>query len=321
MINLPIVKEIFCPNFFKANIFAVSGNYFKESHVPNPYSIFFSYPLYKIKLNPLEYLSSVKEMYLAEKKQNPIGEKNMDLTDDDDLEIMGFHVLVHSVTGLLEFGTSNTYSIPYWDIQAYFKGLDFRMKNGKCEQQILLTYALNGVRGYLQILSQLQRYNILFKDNIVDFNKHGQVTHLNLSSLSKDSELQWTEISEKIRTVTIAKIKHALFLLDLNDNQIIRQACLNELFIAIKQFSIPESDLEIDLCIDAGLSKNSYRPSYKIFMYKQLNHLKTNDYQIEYTTNHIFSFADLVTSISRENMDSPIMRNPSSDISLPWKCI
>src|SRR5437868_263828 len=279
---------------------------------------YLNYPVKEIQQNPQIFIISAKQIFNKEKAMSPI-HKPMDLTNADDLKRMRFYVIAHCVTGLLEFGTSNTLSIPYWDTQAYAKGMEYQIGAFEDDYQLLLVESLNVLRGYLYSSIYYVSSFKQLHDNIESFYQLGKVSFTDLSNLASLHLSEWTNILTRFRKVALAKVKYALYIIDQIINDTLRKAAFEELTQIINRLQFRKKDLNVDLCIEGGLSKETSRPSYKISMFVQLKHLQKSDYVIKYNKTFNYSFYALAKSILRKQREKCIVQNPCFDTLIPWK--
>ncbi len=283
--------------------------------------LFFEYPLTEIKENTEAFFDSVKSIYQQEKFQNPINSgKMMDLGNHDDLMRMRRHLRVHAITGLPELGTSTTESIPYWDRQGFVAGLRYAYGDDwEYYQQRIDLESINALRSMLSIYIPKYCYAKMCMDNLHELRykderfTRGDISH----SISKQFDA-WKEITENYKRVLIGKIKHLVFCLDKMIDRDIRMFGLQELdaFVVAAGFEVEE--LTINLGVDGGVIKSTYRPVYQIHMHTQLRHLGVDVVSVPDSVNVEWGLPFWKRRLSRLACQDSFLEEPSEFI-LDWR--
>jgi hypothetical protein len=266
------------------------------------------------------FLNSIRMTYELEKKQSPLT-REIDLEKAEDIERAYFHTKVHAITGLLEWGTSNTYSIPYWDIQALSFALINSVGGEQAEVRLQRNYieSIRALLGYLAVAGDLYRTAKSSVQNLATFTSLGQVTRTDLSAEILLISDEWFEISERLHIIILAKYKHVLFLTD----QITSKTLRSEIFSLIRKsflhLHIDPALIVIDIGIDCGLIAESHRPPYVISVYRQLDYLNKHTYDVSRIDCPIFTYNELIKSICRLDTSKSVLIDPVVDILLPWR--
>ncbi|MEK7607899.1 MAG: hypothetical protein AAB484_03205 [Patescibacteria group bacterium] len=268
-----------------------------------------------------QFLSSIHAVYEKEKQQNPIiGKGTMNLEKLDDLERMYFHIKVHAITGLLEFGTSNTYSIPYWDIQALWFGFKHHFSNAEARRRLEKNHfeSIQAILRYLIIAGDLLSISRKNLNNLSAFMSFGKITRSDLTKETFQVKSDWESIYKRLKDVVNAKYKHLVFLID----QIYSSKLRSRLILKTDELSanldIDVNSLTIDIGFDCGLTRDSYRPPYYIPVFTQLSHLHSEIYVVEKNICPLFTHGQIMKSINRPVNSKSRLIDPSSDILLPW---
>lgn len=266
------------------------------------------------------YLTSVKQAYAREKAGKSLG-RPMDLTRVDDLRRMYSHIKVHAITGLIEWATSDTFSIPYWDIQALAIGLTHVLEPAQAAEVLERNHveSINALSGYLAVAGPLVRTAREFAGNAHAFSRLGKVTRRDLAAEADLVTADWNRVSHRFEKVIRAKYKHLLFLLDQVREAAARRALAARLNDLRSHAEIDLDSLSLNIGIDGGLTTDGYRPAYEIFMYAQLRHLATKTYSVPAETCPTFSCSELFMSITRTGDSPSRLIDPAGAIRLPWK--
>ena len=274
----------------------------------------------EVLLHKDRFLRSVQLTYEQEKQQSPLT-REMNLADADDLERAYFHTKVHAITGLLEWGTSSTYSIPYWDIQALAFGLRHVHGPAVARERLEHNYqeSVRALLGYITIAGDLYVTARSSLRNLDAFSSLGKVTRSDLTDNLNQAREEWEHISTRLHDVLFAKCKHALFLMDQIHTESARHHALASLEQLLPRLGIDTKDLIIDIGIDSGLMADSYRPPYEISVYRQLHYLGQSTYDVPRDVCPIFTYQQLQISIGRLGSTKSELVDPATDIPLPWR--
>lgn len=297
---------------------SVSDEYAFQRH-EGPYDIFLISDLQVrgILERTRLFWASIQRVYVNEKRS--FGSV-VDFATASDIERMCFHINVHAITGLVEWGTSSTFSIPYWDIQGVGMGLKRLMREQEAMLLLQDTYHAStaALIRYLVILGHLTDTFKAFRQNIEAFASLGKVTRSNIRPELGEAHRNWSRLSDRFGIVTQAKFKHLLFLADQIQSESIRR----KLSFTIKQLAeiaqIPTGSMTINVGIDGGLIAESYRPAYELFMIKQLRHLGVRSYSASSDQCPTFTWQQILDSIDRKGDSGSELIDPLRDILLPW---
>jgi len=268
--------------------------------------------------NPTKYLEEIKAVYNQEKEITKLATVT-DLSNAADLCRLDFHVKVHAITGVVAWGTSNTFSIPYWDRQALSAGLLYQFP--RTTQQLLArnnAESINALRGCLTMLASLCEQSLALREGVQNFITAGYQTRRDISEHTREHHSAWNTIYENARQVVVAKLKHVLFLIDKLDSRNLREFLLVEIQTLANRLQINESELNIKLGVDAGLSSVSYRPEYEIHPFKQLWHYQSQAMVLVDKVCPAWSFDEIKNSILRDKNKPSYLIEPES-IKLEWK--
>lgn len=264
-------------------------------------------------------------MYAKEKADSSNGDRRdkvprIDLLDPDHVSGLHHHVLVHSITGLPRWGTSDTPNIPYWDREAAIVGT-LLQHPGEADELIAMQDALsiNSLRTFSEFL--VGRLTELHADDVTlsTVRNKGQQTHLDISEQQRiEHESVQTE-KDIFSKLTAAKLKHLLWLTDQQPNEGVRRHLLPELVGLISRAEaagIASESLAVDMGVDTGISEDTYRPAYKIPAFVQLRHLGTDTYALPQENCHQLSVDELLLSIDRVGSAKPYYED--GRYHLPW---
>lgn len=293
-----------------------------ESRETSLTRLFFEFPLGEIANKPDIFLESVSNVYFQEKHMNPIDDnpRLMDLSIMKNVAAADFHLKVHAITGLPEFGTSNTESIPYWDRQS----VEFAFKHHFGEKHSLYMQesdveSVNALRIFLVILVPKYIYARRSKENLeMLINRKRNFTRTDISPLIERQLKAWTEIYSNYHRVLVAKIKHLVFCADKLDNWDIRMAILDEVERHISLSGLDSTELTIDLGVDGGVTQDTYRPAYQIKMLPQLKHLGVDEVSIPKDRVIVWPFKLQMQSLQRIAGTPSLLEEPKEYI-LDWR--
>ena len=249
------------------------------------------------------------------------GDHQIDLTDRAALEGMRHHVLVHSGAGLMRWGTSDTYSIPYWDREAYQHAarLQYGAEDAKHETKIADALNINVLRTFVAFLSD--RTWELSEDvaAVAGALDRGQETRVSIADRQQAELGVVTREHQTFRNVYAAKLKHLLWLTDQQHDPALRHGLMRELVIAVdaaQAIGVSEDELTVDMGIDTGISEDTYRPAYVISGFRQLGHVGSETFSLPQQYCHRVNPTMMIESISRPTHGKPFYDDGRYD--LPW---
>lgn len=275
-----------------------------------------------------EFISAIKNVYKQEKIQSPLSnhkktsiDKKKGLKAISNVENMYFHVRIHAVTGLLEWGTSTTYSIPYWDIQALWFGLvnTVSIKEARAALERNHIESVQALLAYMYTISNTYKLAKKFLDNMNNFIRLGNVTRSNLTPDYIQAKNNWEGISNRLEEVIKAKYKHLLFTVDQIHSEKLRKKLITIVHDIDSRIDFQIKSFSLDLGVDAGLTKDTYRPLYQIVGFAQLAYVGVPTYSVDKKECPVFTHSQLMKSISRKGNSGSNLIDPSRDILLPWK--
>ncbi len=273
------------------------------------------YPLNSIDKS--RFISSLRQVYAYEKECNGPNSPGIDLENRTDVERMNFHLKTHTIVGLLEFGTSNNLNIPYWDVQAFIRGLSNVGENQEALQRNYIE-SINALSGYIIVAEELRKLATTYEGNISDFASLGRVTMKDHSEIAISLRDTWKGIKERVSHVIYGKYKHLLFLSDQVYSKDLRLPLLSR----IKKIN-DAVNLELDSVFispaDLRLIPTPEEPTYKISGFKQLAYLNQSTYSVKEELPPTFTHEQIIKSIKRYDDSQSNVINPKTDISLPWK--
>ena len=262
-----------------------------------------------------------KQRFFFSQLKREEDDKQIDLRDKAAVWGMSHHVLVHSGAGLMRWGTSDTFSIPYWDREAFQQAARLQEDPEWAERHIEISDALN--------INMLRTFTVFLGDRTRELTEdmtaleaaldRGQETRVSITNKQKTEFTVVAHEPQVFRDVYVAKLKHLLWLVDQQANPKIRHSLMEELACAIDtalDIGIEEGDLTVDMGIDTGISQDTYRPAYVISGFKQLNHLKSPTHSLPQQDCHRIELRTMLDSISRPAVSKPCYED--GRYNLPW---
>ncbi len=282
--------------------------------------LFFDFPIGEILNRPHLFYSSVKNVYLLEKRLNPIDDapRLMDLSILKNVSAADFHLKVHAITGLPELCTSNTESIPYWDRQSVEFALKHHFDDDEAGfyMQESDIESVNGLRVFLNFI--VPKY-VQSRDNLKFLLKRKKnFTRTDISSIIKEQYNAWSVICSNYERVFVAKLKHLIFCADKLECWDIRSQILKEVDVLVENIGLNKDKLTIDLGIDGGVTTDTYRPAYQIQMLPQLKHLGKEEISVSSDISVRWSFEQQRKSLGRLSGEQSLLKEPKEYI-LDWK--
>lgn len=295
----------------------VKNHIFDQELFPNSsasHTAVLNYPLQEVVSHPVMFFEAVNDMYTREKekvKPNTQLQAGIDLSKPNHLRRMDRHTKVHVVTGIAEWGGSNTENIPYWDRQSLFAGFDYLFPQYsellKLQFDVENINALRAVIG--MIVPRLSESN--WYVNILEGKLNtGTVTRSMIDDHLTSKLEAWRVIRDDYHYVLIAKLKHILYLTDKLPLRNTREFLLEEIEGVIQRSRIDPNNLMINMGIDGGLSEDTYRPPYYIVGVRQLSHLGRDTVQIPHNVCPDWSYEQIVSSIQRDNFSETQLFEP-----------
>lgn len=265
-------------------------------------------------------------LYKEEKAGSSNGQRRdkiprIDLMDPEHVDGLHHHVMVHAVTGLTRWGTSDTPNIPYWDREAANVGT-ILLDPGRADERIAVQDALsiNALRSFSSFL--VGRLSELHLDDqaLTAARTRGQQTHQDISQRQQREHDSVTSELDIFSKLTAAKLKHLLWLTDQQTDPAVRQHLMPELEGLVAEAfdaGLSGSSLTVDMGVDTGISEDTYRPAYKIPAYVQLRHLGRDTYALPQENCHRLTVGTLLWSIGRPDVSKPFYED--GRYHLPWK--
>lgn len=296
---------------------SLENHIFEREQLPTPemsHLAIIDYPLLEVVSNPAAFFEAVDQMYAREKrkvKPNTQLQAGIDLSKSSHLRRMDWHTKVHVVTGIAEWGGSNTENIPYWDRQSLFAGFDHVFPQEA--EQLKLQFDvenINGLRAVIGMiaprLSEANRYVDILENKL----SLGMITRSNIDDHLEGKLEAWQVIRDDYQYVITAKVRHLLYLSDKLPLRATREFILNEAEEIILTSGISTTHLTINMGIDGGLSEETYRPPYYIVGVRQLAHLGTETVQIPHEVCPDWTYETITDSLMRDDFADTYLYEP-----------
>lgn len=268
------------------------------------------------------------KMYALEKANSSLGQlkgtkkPKIDLDDPDDVAGLRHHVIVHAATGMLRAGVSDAATIPMWDRQAFIRGVEKQCSHDMKAELVAPNDArsINVLRGYVNFLITRIQEVALSLEYLDSALNNGQVTRVDRTVPQLETLAKVTEDYDEFSYLLVAKIKHLLWLVDMQEDPETRGLLLPELECYInsaEQAGVKRSRLSIDFGVDTGASEGTFRPPYNITAFDQLKHTGLDEYAVPDIVCDVVPVDELLRSIRRSGNCEPTSHN-AEKYSLPW---